>query len=430
MKNGKYIIGCLTAIALLLVACSGDNQKPYRMSADLLKVGSSVEVSGGASKDTIKIEANCEWKVTTETSWMHIISPKDGIGNGNQALIIEVDASPLSTTRSGKLTMLSSDGIECSIDVTQRAGDVTLIPTPQTLTFTTYEGGDKNLNITSNTKWTATSNSSWLTINGESSFTAEGDQELTIHANPNNNSGYITGTIVFKDQDGRISPVSVTVTVGGREPRLQVIVPGDMPTAGGTSSIGVQSNFNWTITLSPDPRGKWVYFEGEEKRQIFSGSANDKELNAGIFFEPNSTETERKVYVVVQTTSDGGNNQTKEFTITQAAGKRPTISNVTCSNVKHNAATITFQQSYDTFEITECGVHYSTSEADVQNGANETGTLQGTATVNLTNLMPNTVYYVKAYATNAVGTKYSDGVISFKTLNVPGRDDNEKPEVE
>ena len=429
MENGKYIIGCLTAIALLLVACSGDNQKPYRMSSDLLKVGSSVEVSGGASKDTIKIEANCEWKVTTETSWMHIISPKDGIGNGNQALIIEVDASPLSTTRSGKLTMLSSDGIECSIDVTQRAGDVILIPTPQTLTFT-YEGGDQTLNITSNTMWTATSNSSWLTINGESSFTAEGNQELTIHTNPNNNSGNITGTIVFNDQDERISPVSVIVTVGGREPRLQVIVPGDMPTAGGTSSIGVQSNFNWTITLSPDPRGKWVYFEGEEKRQIFSGSANDKELNVGIFFEPNSTETERVVNIVVETTSDGGNNQTKEFTITQAAGKRPTISNVACSNVKHNAATITFQQSYDTFGITECGVYYSTSEADVQNGANETGTLQGTATVNLTNLMPNTVYYVKAYATNAVGTKYSDGVISFKTLNVPGRDDNEKPEVE
>lgn len=429
MKNGKYIIGCLTAIALLLVACSGDNQKPYRMSADLLKVGSSVEVSGGASKDTIGIEANCEWKVTAETSWIHIISPKDGIGNGNQSLIIDVDASPLSTTRSGKLTMLSSDGIECSIDVTQRAGDVILISTPQTLTFT-YEGGDQTLNITSNTKWTATSNSSWLTINGESSFTAEGNQELTIHANPNNNSGNITGTIVFNDQDERISPVSVTVTVGGRTPFLQVIEPDDMPAAGGTTNLGVHSNFNWTITLSPNPRGKWVYFEDEEKRQIFSGSANDKELNVGIFFEPNSTETERVINIVVETISEGGNNLTKECTITQAAGKRPTISNVACSNVKHNAATITFQQSYDTFGITECGVYYSTSEADVQNGANETGTLKGTATVNLTNLMPNTVYYVKAYATNAVGTKYSDGVISFKTLNVPGRDDNEKPEVE
>lgn len=42
----------------------------------------------------------------------------------------------------------------------------------------------------------------------------------------------------------------------------------------------------------------------------------------------------------------------------------------------------------------------------------------GTFTANLTDLTPNTTYYVRAYATNSVGTAYG-GVVSFTTLALP-----------
>lgn len=428
-KIPTFVIALVLATATFL-SCDGDNQQAEVVSADLLVAGSAIEVSGGDSQDTIRVEANCDWTVTTQDSWIHIINPRAGRGSGSQNLVFDVDASTLATERTGKLTTRSTDGIERIITVTQRAGSIVLDPLPRTMTFT-YEGGDQTLTVSSNAQWTATCTATWLTVNGESGISASGNQQLTVHANANSNSGALNGTIIFRDQDNRIGPITVTVELGGRTPILYVSEPDDIPAAGGSSTLEVRSNFNWMMTLSREPRGEtaWAYFEGTEKRQSFDGSANSVAQTVRVNIEPNTSESVRVVRLNVQTISDGGSNLTEERTITQAAGTRPEVSNVAYRDTTHATATITFRQRSATFDITECGVVYSTSASNVQNGTRVRGTVQDAVTVNLTGLTHKTRYYVCAYATNAVGMTYSE-VISFQTRGVPGRDDNEEPTVD
>lgn len=68
--------------------------------------------------------------------------------------------------------------------------------------------------------------------------------------------------------------------------------------------------------------------------------------------------------------------------------------------------------------ITERGVCWSSSfNPTVANSKTSDGTGIGSFISNLTGLMPNTTYYVRAYATNSVGTAYGNE-ISFRTLAI------------
>ena len=65
--------------------------------------------------------------------------------------------------------------------------------------------------------------------------------------------------------------------------------------------------------------------------------------------------------------------------------------------------------------VTERGVVYATTQNPTTNNIKvKSGTGTGSFTCNLTDLQPNTTYYVRAYATNEVGTAYGEEV-SFTT---------------
>nr|HPQ35761.1 FISUMP domain-containing protein [Tenuifilaceae bacterium] len=72
------------------------------------------------------------------------------------------------------------------------------------------------------------------------------------------------------------------------------------------------------------------------------------------------------------------------------------------------------------FSVITRGVCWSTSQNPTVSNAHTTdGQGTGTYTSNLTILIPNTTYYVRAYATNSVGTGYGNQV-SFTTLAADG----------
>ncbi|TGE20910.1 T9SS type A sorting domain-containing protein [Hymenobacter metallicola] len=69
-------------------------------------------------------------------------------------------------------------------------------------------------------------------------------------------------------------------------------------------------------------------------------------------------------------------------------------------------------------EVTERGVVYATTAAPtLANQVTVDGTGAGTFTSTLTGLQPNTLYYVRAYATNEVGTSYGEQ-LTFTTARV------------
>lgn len=78
--------------------------------------------------------------------------------------------------------------------------------------------------------------------------------------------------------------------------------------------------------------------------------------------------------------------------------------------------------------ITDCGIVWSINEnptVETNQGITSIGVGTGSFTANLTNLTPNTTYYVRAYATNSKGTGYGnqqnfstqDGVIAITTTS-------------
>ncbi len=125
-------------------------------------------------------------------------------------------------------------------------------------------------------------------------------------------------------------------------------------------------------------------------------------------------------YVRAYATNSQGTSYGEEITFTTALST--TLANVTTSAVTQITETTAVAggnvTSDGNAEVTERGVVYSTVSNPVINNIYHTTVKSGSGTgsfsVNLTNLVEGTKYYVRAYATNSKGTSYGEQV-SFTT---------------
>jgi uncharacterized protein (TIGR02145 family) len=97
----------------------------------------------------------------------------------------------------------------------------------------------------------------------------------------------------------------------------------------------------------------------------------------------------------------------------------PTLTTNSLSNITINSVTAGGDiTSNGGEEVTARGVSWSTTRnPTIDDSHTVNGTGIGSFTCNVTGLTPNTMYYVKAYATNSVGTAYGDEV-SFSTTAI------------
>jgi uncharacterized protein (TIGR02145 family) len=100
----------------------------------------------------------------------------------------------------------------------------------------------------------------------------------------------------------------------------------------------------------------------------------------------------------------------------------PTVSTITANNLTSTSATCGGNVTSDGgATVTARGVCWSTSQNPTISGNHTTnGSGTGSFTSSLTGLSANTTYYVRAYATNSVGTAYGNEV-SFTTTNMDGQ---------
>ncbi len=125
--------------------------------------------------------------------------------------------------------------------------------------------------------------------------------------------------------------------------------------------------------------------------------------------------TKRPLPDVYQQSDTPVNPVTPNDTITKATVVTGDVTDITMTSVLVSG-TVT-DDGGDT--LTERGVCWSLSQnpnIDGNHASNGTGV--GNYTVNITELSSDTMYYVRAYATNTAGTSYGEEV-SFRTLNEP-----------
>ncbi|MCR4737002.1 MAG: fibrobacter succinogenes major paralogous domain-containing protein [Bacteroidales bacterium] len=96
----------------------------------------------------------------------------------------------------------------------------------------------------------------------------------------------------------------------------------------------------------------------------------------------------------------------------------PTITLDSATNITSHTASCTYHVTFaGNMAVTARGICYSTTPNPTLQDSVIAGT-SSNGTIQLTGLTASTTYYVRAYATNGIGTSYSN-LISFTTLSIP-----------
>jgi hypothetical protein len=124
-------------------------------------------------------------------------------------------------------------------------------------------------------------------------------------------------------------------------------------------------------------------------------------------------------YVRAYATSNAGTSYGSERSFTTTAAIAPSLTTTAISSIYNTTASGGGNISSDGGSaVTSRGVCWSTSSNPTTSNSKTTdGSGSGSFTSSLTGLTRNTTYYVRAYATNGVGTAYGNEV-SFTTANV------------
>lgn len=178
---------------------------------------------------------------------------------------------------------------------------------------------------------------------------------------------------------------------------------GSIVSDGGNSVT--ERGFCWSTSHNPSITGTHVVAEGD---------AND--FSAALTnLSPNTT-----YYVRAYATNGTGTAYGDEVQFTTLSISVPGVTTASVTNIGNTTATGGGNVvSNGGATVTERGICWSTSHDPTISGSHaNSGTGTGEFTVSMTNLTPNTTYYVRAYAINNQGTAYGEEV-NFKTSLTP-----------
>lgn len=265
----------------------------------------------------------------------------------------------------------------------------------------------QTVNVTANCDWKVSCSASWLTINPMS---GNANATLTLSAQENTTPTQREATVTVT---GGGFTRTISVTQKGADLKLSVSpMTLTFEYKAEEKTIAITSNSSWTVTSDQD----WCTVSKS------SGSNNE---NITVKVTQNNSADKRTANVKI---TAGG--KTETVTVTQNGGTLPVVNNLNVTDIASTEASCTFNATSDE-AITECGICYSTTNQTPtisdSKAVSSSAASSASKSVKLTNLTKKTTYYVRAYATSAIGTSYSD-VKTFTTKSgTPDEGDNGKP---
>ena len=173
-------------------------------------------------------------------------------------------------------------------------------------------------------------------------------------------------------------------------------------------------NGSYTFSVIPDDM-KIVYGEKDDLTDAISSKVNVGE--SAFHVNINNLSTETKYYYCFECYSSHSSTRSEVHSFVTLKAEKPVVETGAVENITLTFATCGGNVVSDCgADVTERGVCWSTSpNPTINDNKTSDGAGIGTYNSSITGLNKNTTYYVRAYASNSVGTGYGNE-ISFTTL--------------
>ncbi|HPW65626.1 MAG TPA: carboxypeptidase regulatory-like domain-containing protein [Salinivirgaceae bacterium] len=390
---------------------------------------SQTSLDFGATLSSLPIEiknagkGTLTWQVVEDVSWISVNPTNGSTTNQTSTVIVTVNRAGLAQGTYNQVISVTSNGGSETITIQVSVSGPVLSVSPLQLDFTTTET-EKTVYVSNTGIGTVTFNTTpsnnWISVSPNSGTVTNQTVPVTIKVNcagltPNS----YTGTVVFNSNSNSETvnlnlviqnPSAPTLNCGqpGSVTHASAEIPGNIVNIG-TSSV-TQHGHCWSTSPMPTTDNSRTYLGNATSANSFSSSLNN--------LTPNTT-----YYVRAYATNSVGTGYSSQVSFTTLPP--PTLPAVTMgsvSNLGHNSATISATlTNLGDGNVTQRGHCWNTTgsptTSDSKTNLGSTATVGGFSS-NLTGLIPTTTYYVRAYATNSLGTSYSE-VLTITTLETP-----------
>ena len=360
-------------------------------------------------------KGSLQWSIAEEIGWLSCQPDKGTTTNETSSVVVKVSRDGLERGNYSGTIVVSSNGGSQTIQVAMSVEAVKLEVSPASLDYGTAEtsmqltlrnGGAGTIN------YTVESSDSWLTPNKKSGAVTQND--------------YLTAVVSREGLAAGKYDAALTFTVGNNH----IVVPVHMEVAAvklemtpasldfGTDKNSLQltvknvgtGTVNYTVTSS----NKWLTTNKE------SGSVTQNDYITVLVSREGLSAGK---YDATLTFKVGNDSFSVPVHMEVAAAVAPTVAIESASDATYNSVRLRGTVlSVGSSRITRHGFCWSEhavptiEDAHSDSGdCSEPKAFEGSAT----NLKPSTTYHVRAYATNAVGTVYSERELTFTTMASP-----------
>lgn len=353
------------------------------------------------------------WQLSEDASWMSC-NPTSGITQVGEksSIIVNVDRKGLERGNYSQTIAVSSNGGSGIINVSISVQGLTISISPEELDFGSTTTS-MELNITNNgsgnISYTLTPSNSWIKLS-RSTGTFTKTENITVSVDRTSlSNGDHSGNLTLTIGEDKVN-IPVRMNIPSKEKptvALQIIDNVTYRSAvfkGAIANIGSSKinrhGFCWSTSEEPTVSSKGICNLGDsEKAKDFTYSANSLQPNTHYYVRAYAENIEGISY----------SNQIKFQT--KGTPQLPTVETGTVSSISSSQAQVTGNviSIGNTDELTQYGHVWGTKPLPTtSNSKTQLGNTETTGTFNstLTGLAPNTLYHVRAYAINSVGTSY------------------------